>query len=227
LFDGKDISLRNIFNKKALLLYAVTDRAWLNGRTLANDVEEALKGGATLVQLREKDLDYDAFLAEALEIKALCKAYGVPFVINDSVEIALACDADGVHVGQSDMEALKVRERLGSNKIIGVSAQMVEQAILAEKSGADYIGVGAVFTTSTKKDADFVSYDKLKAICAAVKIPIVAIGGIYAHNIERLAGAGIDGVAVVSAIFAEKDIQAATKRLRILAERTIVGEAEK
>ncbi len=213
--------MSNKFDKKALLLYAVTDRAWLNGRTLAHDVEKALKGGATMIQLREKDLDYGAFLAEAFEINRLCKSYEVPFVINDSVEIALACDADGVHVGQSDMEALKVRERLGSDKIIGVSAQTVEQAVLAEKSGADYIGVGAVFTTSTKKDADFVPYEELKAICKAVSIPVVAIGGIGAYNVEKLAGSGIDGVAVVSAIFAEKDIKAATESLHRLAEKTI------
>ncbi len=214
----------NNMDRAALLLYAVTDRAWLNGRTLVHDVEEALKGGATMLQLREKDLDYDAFLAEAHEIKELCKQHRVPFIVNDNVDIALACDADGAHVGQSDMEALKVRERLGPNKIIGVSAQTVEQAILAEKSGADYIGVGAVFTTSTKKDADFVPYDELKAICAAVSIPVVAIGGIYADNIDSLAGSGIDGVAVVSAIFAEKDIKAATERLRGLVEKVVERE---
>ena len=205
--------------KKALLLYAVTDRSWLNGRMLSHDVEEALKGGTTMLQLREKDLDYEAFLAEALEIKKLCKGCGVPFIVNDNVDIALASDADGVHVGQSDMEALRVREKLGAGKIIGVSAQTVEQAILAEKSGADYLGVGAVFTTSTKKDADFVPYHELKAICEAVSIPVVAIGGISADNIEELAGSGIDGVAVVSAIFAEKNIKAATERLRGLAEK--------
>lgn len=205
----------------------MTDRAWLGGRTLTHDVEEALEGGATMLQLREKETGFDAFLAEALEIKAICKRYKVPFIINDSVEVALACGADGIHVGQSDMEARKVRERLGPDKIIGVSAQTVEQALLAEKSGADYIGVGAVFTTSTKKDADFVPYDELKAICAAVSIPVVAIGGISADNIERLTGSGIDGVAVVSAVFAEKDIKAATERLRGLAEKTIENGARK
>jgi len=208
------------FDKEALLLYAVTDRAWLAGRTLAYDVEQALRGGVTMVQLREKELCYEDFLAEAFEIKALCARYGVPFIINDSVEVALACNADGIHVGQSDMEALKVRERLGPKKIVGVSAQTVEQALLAEKSGADYLGVGAVFTTSTKKDADFVTYDTLKAICAAVSIPVVAIGGIYAHNIEKLLGTGIDGVALVSSIFAENDIKQAAARMRALSERT-------
>ncbi len=213
-------------DRKALLLYAVTDRAWLGGRTLAHDVEEALKGGATMLQLREKELPYEEFLAEAFEIKALCAKYCVPFIINDSVEIALACDADGIHIGQSDMEALKVREKLGPDKIIGVSAQTVEQAVLAEESGADYLGVGAVFTTSTKKDADFVPYDMLKAICSAVSIPVVAIGGIYADNIEKLAGAGINGVALVSAIFAERDIRTATEEMRRLSEKIIKSEAE-
>lgn len=213
-------------DRKALLLYAVTDRAWLGGRTLAHDVEEALKGGATMLQLREKELPYEEFLAEAFEIKALCAKYCVPFIINDSVEIALACDADGIHIGQSDMEALKVREKLGPDKIIGVSAQTVEQAVLAEESGADYLGVGAIFTTSTKKDADFVPYDMLKAICSAVSIPVVAIGGIYADNIEKLAGVGINGVALVSAIFAERDIRTATEEMRRLSEKIIKSEAE-
>lgn len=211
----------NSFDRKALLLYAVTDRAWLNGRTLSHDVEEAIKGGVTLIQLREKELPYDEFLAEALEIKALCGEYGVPFIVNDSLEIALSCDADGIHVGQSDMEALKVREKLGDGKIIGVSVQTVEQAILAEKSGANYLGVGAVFTTSTKKDADFVPYDTLRAICEAVSIPVVAIGGIYAHNIERLSGSGIAGVALVSSIFAERDIKASASNMLGLAKKTV------
>jgi len=213
--------LKSSFDKKALLLYAVTDRTWLGGRELSHDVEEALKGGATMVQLREKEMSDDAFLTEALEIKALCKKYGVPFIINDNVEVALACDADGIHVGQSDLDAKMVREKLGSGKIIGVSAQTVEQALLAERSGADYLGVGAVFSTSTKKDADFVPYDTLKAICAAVSIPVVAIGGIYAYNIENLSGSGIEGAALVSAIFAETDIRAASAEMLELAKRTV------
>ena len=142
------------WEEKDLLLYAVTDRSWLNGRTLYSQVEEAIKGGATFIQLREKELNEDAFLEEAKEIKELCARYHVPFVINDNVEIALAMDADGVHVGQSDMEALDVRAKLGPDKIIGVSAQTVEQALLAQKHGADYLGVGAVFTTGSKADAD-------------------------------------------------------------------------
>ena len=165
-------------DKKDLLLYAVTDRHWLNGRTLYSQVEEALKGGATFIQLREKELDEEHFLEEAKEIKELCRRYQVPFVINDNVEIALAVDADGVHVGQSDMEAGDVRAKLGPDKMIGVSAQTVEQAVMAEQNGADYLGVGAVFPTGSKADALEVSHDTLKAICKAVKIPVIAIGGI-------------------------------------------------
>lgn len=200
-------------DKKDLLLYAVTDRSWLNGETLYSQVEKALKGGATFMQLREKDLDEESFLKEAVEIKELCRKYGVPFVINDNVDIALSMDANGVHVGQSDMEALDVRAKLGPDKIIGVSAQTVEQALLAEKHGADYLGVGAVFHTGTKLDADDVSFETLKAICQAVSIPVVAIGGITRDNLMELKGSDIAGVAVVSAIFAQKDIEAATRDL--------------
>lgn len=201
-------------DKKHMLLYAVTDRRWLSpGRTLAQDVEEALKGGVTMVQLREKELKYEDFLAEAFEIKAICKKYKVPFLINDNVDVAIACDADGVHVGQQDMDGLKVRERLGPDKIIGISAQTVEQAKKAAKSGADYLGVGAVFTTSTKADANLVSADTLKAICQAVDLPICAIGGIYDYNIKDLSPSGIDGVALVSAIFAQENIREASQRL--------------
>ena len=148
--------------KEELLLYGVTDRAWLNGETLYSQVEKALKGGATFMQLREKKLDEESFLKEAIEIKELCRRYNVPFVINDNVDIALEMDADGVHVGQSDMEALDVRAKLGPDKIIGVSAQTVEQAILAEKHGADYLGVGAVFPTGSKDDAEEVTFETLK-----------------------------------------------------------------
>ena len=175
-------------DKKDLLLYAVTDRAWLGDKTLAWQVEESLKGGATMIQLREKHLDEDTFQAEALELQALCRRYGVPFLINDDVELAVAVNADGVHVGQHDMEAGQVREKIGPDKILGVSAQTVEQALRAQAAGADYLGVGAVFPTGTKDDADAVSYDTLKAICRAVDIPVVAIGGIGAHNVQALAG---------------------------------------
>lgn len=204
--------------KKDMVLYAVTDRSWLNGDTLYHQVEQALKGGATFIQLREKELDEEIFLKEAVELKKLCADYHVPFVINDNVKIAMQCDADGVHVGQSDMEAGDVREKLGKDKIIGVSARTVEQALLAQERGADYLGVGAVFPTGTKKDADTLSHETLKKICAAVKIPVVAIGGITGENVMELKGSGIDGIAVVSAVFAQKEITSATKKLK---EKTI------
>ena len=207
-------------DKKDLLLYAVTDRSWLNGETLYSQVEKALKGGATFVQLREKELDEAHFMEEAKEIKALCQQYHVPFVINDNVQIALAMDADGVHVGQSDMEAGNVRALLGEDKIIGVSAQTVEQALLAQERGADYLGVGAVFPTSSKSDADDVSREMLQAICEAVDIPVIAIGGITQENVVELKGTGICGIAVISAIFAKPDITEATRKLRLTTEET-------
>lgn len=207
--------------KKDLLLYAVTDRSWLNGETLYSQVEQTLKGGATFIQLREKNLDATHFLEEAKEIKQLCKKYQVPFVINDNVEIAAAMDADGVHVGQSDMEAGNVRAKLGADKIIGVSAQTVEQALLAEQRGADYLGVGAVFPTGSKADAVEVDHETLKAICEAVKIPVIAIGGISKENVKELAGSGICGIAVISALFAQADIEAATKELKARTEEMV------
>lgn len=205
--------------KKAMSLYGVTDRSWLGSQTLAEQVESCLRGGVTVIQLREKALEQAAFLKEAHEIKKICRAYSVPFIVNDDVEIAVACDADGVHVGQEDMEAGAVRERIGPDKILGVSVQTVEQALLAQERGADYLGVGTVFPTSTKLDADFVSRETLKEICQTVEIPVVAIGGIRKQNIMQLAGTGIDGVAVVSAIFAQRDIQAAAGELRALSEK--------
>ena len=207
--------------EKDLLLYAVTDRHWLNGRTLYEVVNESLDGGATFIQLREKELDNEHFLEEAKELKKLCAEYKVPFVINDNVDIAIQMDADGVHVGQSDMEAGDVRAKLGPDKIIGVSAQTVEQAILAEKRGADYLGVGAVFPTGSKDDADDVSHETLKAICDAVSIPVIAIGGITVDNTPELAGTGICGIAVISAIYAADDIPAATAKLKEVTKNTI------
>lgn len=201
-------------DKKDLLLYAVTDRRWLGGRRLVDRVEEALKGGVTFVQLREKDLDEERFLEEAREIKELCGRYQVPFVINDNVGIAQAVDADGVHVGQSDMEAGDVRARLGQDKIIGVSAQTVEQALLAESRGADYLGVGAVFATGSKADASEVDHETVKAICQAVHIPVIAIGGITRENVGALAGTGVCGAAVISAIFAQEDVEEETRKLK-------------
>ena len=207
--------------EKDLLLYAVTDRYWLNGRTLTDVVRESLEGGVTMLQLREKTLEEPAFLQEARELQALCRSYHVPFIVNDNVDIALAMDADGVHVGQSDMEALDVRRKLGPDKIIGVSAQTVEQALLAEKHGADYLGVGAVFPTGSKADAEEVSFDTLKAICQAVSIPVVAIGGISRGNVARLAGSGICGVAVISAIYGAADIRAASQELKAATEEML------
>ena len=199
---------------KDLLLYAVTDRHWLNGRTLVDVVKESLDGGVTMIQLREKSLDEGKFLEEAKELQALCRERHVPFIVNDNVDIAKAMDADGVHVGQDDMAALDARAKLGPDKLIGVSAHTVEEALLAEKHGADYLGVGAVFPTGSKDDADDVSYDTLQAICRAVSIPVVAIGGISLGNVSQLSGSGICGIAVISAIFAQKDIVSATKDLK-------------
>ena len=210
-------------SKKNLLLYAVTDRKWLaSGERLADKVAEAIDGGATFVQLREKHLDRDAFVAEARELKALCAAHRVPFVINDDVSIALEVGADGVHVGQSDMEAGSVRDLIGPDRILGVSAETVEQALLAERRGADYLGVGAVFPTGSKDDAEAVSRETLAAICAAVKIPVIAIGGITLDNLPTLAGTGICGVAVISAIFGQKDIRASAAALAA-AGRAVFG----
>ena len=208
-------------DKKDLLLYAVTDRAWLGDKTLSWQVEESLKGGATMIQLREKHLDHEHFLKEAKEIKELCRKYQVPFLINDDVDLAVEVDADGVHVGQHDMEAGEVRKKIGPNRILGVSAQTVEQALLAQQAGADYLGVGAVFPTGTKDDADAVSIQTLGEICHAVNIPVVAIGGIGQHNIMQLAGSGICGIAVVSAIYAQPDIQNAASTLHALAKEMV------
>lgn len=206
---------------KDLLLYAVTDRYWLGERTLHDVVKESLDGGVTFVQLREKHLDQAHFLEEAKDLKMLCKSYNVPFVINDNVDIALEMDADGVHVGQSDMEAGDVRAKLGPDKIIGVSAQTVEQAVLAEKRGADYLGVGAVFPTNSKDDATDVSYETLKAICQAVSIPVIAIGGITKDNVEELSGSGICGIAVISAIYGQKNIKDAATNLKMAVQKII------
>ncbi|WP_453990204.1 thiamine phosphate synthase [Bacillus nitroreducens] len=208
-------------DKESMLLYAVTDRAWTGNQTLIEQVEAALKGGITFLQLREKNLDYDEFLQEAIELKMLTSFYNIPFVINDNVEVALACDADGVHVGQEDLPVEKVREMIGPDKILGVSAQNVEQALAAEKAGADYLGIGSVFPTSTKHDAKPMTFETVQEICKSVSIPVVAIGGIAKTNILDLAGSGVDGVAVVSAIFAQSDITAATEELRKLSTEMV------
>lgn len=206
---------------KDLLLYAVTDRHWLNGRTLVDVVKESLDGGVTMIQLREKSLDEGKFLEEAKELQALCRERHVPFIVNDNVDIAKAMDADGVHVGQDDMAVLDARAKLGPDKLIGVSAHTVEEALLAEKQGADYLGVGAVFPTSSKSDVGEMSYETLKAICKAVSIPVVAIGGISGENVGKLAGSGICGVAVISAIYAAKDVKAAAADLKTTVEEML------
>lgn len=208
--------------RKGMLLYAVTDQSWLKeGQTLLSVCEDVLANGATFLQIREKDLDAAFFEAEAASLKALCARYGVPYVVNDSVEIALAIDADGVHVGQSDIRGRDIRKLMGPDKILGISAGTVEEAVAAERAGADYIGVGAVFGTSTKKDARNLTVEKLKEITNAVSIPVVAIGGINARNLMELSGSGVDGVAVVSAIFAAEDPGKATAELLTLTKEMV------
>lgn len=218
-------------DKKYLALYGVTDRWWVKQKLekegvpvtddalregLLADTRAALEGGMTYVQMREKGdpMTEDELLTEALALKALCEEYGVPFVIDDDVELAKKCGADGVHVGQSDMACVEARKALGERKVVGVSAQTVEQAVQAEKDGADYLGVGAVFPTGSKDDADDVSHDTVKAICEAVSIPVIAIGGISKDNVGQLAGLGLDGIAVISAIYAADDLKAATEDLK-------------
>lgn len=208
-------------DRKDLLLYAVTDRSWVGTGTLYEQVKQALDGGVTFVQLREKELAEEAFLEEAKIIQNLCAEYNVPFVINDNVELAATIDADGVHVGQRDMEALDVRKILGPDKIIGVSAQTVEQALLAQEHGADYLGVGAVFPTGSKADATEVSHQTLREICDAVDIPVIAIGGISRDNVSCLAGTGICGIAVISALFAQKNIEQAARELKERTKETV------
>ena len=204
-------------NKEQLLLYAITDRTWLNGGSLYEAVEESLKGGVTCLQLREKALDAKHFLEEGRQLKPLCRSYGVPLIINDNVDIALKSDADGVHIGQSDGDIAATRARIG-NKILGVSASTVEEALEAERAGADYLGVGAIFPTNSKNDAESVSLSTLRDICNTVSVPVVAIGGITFDNVSLLTDSGICGIAVISAIYAQKNIQNAAKRLRVKVE---------
>jgi thiamine-phosphate pyrophosphorylase len=206
-----------------LKLYAVTDRSWLGGRTLAQQVEESLAGGATMVQLREKGADRETLRREALEIRAVCRRYGVPFLINDAADLAAEVEADGVHVGQQDMSPRQARAILGPDGIVGVSAHTVEEARAAQAAGADYLGVGAVFATGTKGNTTPVDYETLKAICAAVDIPVVAIGGVGRDNLSSLAGSGICGVAVVSALYAQPDVRAAARCLRSQVEEMLRG----
>jgi thiamine-phosphate pyrophosphorylase len=208
-------------DKKNMLLYAVTDRAWVGRQTLYEQVEAALKGGATCVQLREKELDDEAFLQEAISIGALCRRYSVPFFVNDNVDVAIRSHADGVHVGQEDMKVQDVRRRVGDGMMIGVSAHTVREALEAVKNGADCLGAGAMFTTATKADAEVLSMQTLRDICAAVDVPVVAIGGISRDNILQLSGTGAAGAAIVSAIFGAKDIEATCRELRSLSQRMV------
>lgn len=210
-----------VWVKEKILLYGITDRTWLNGERLYNRVEEALKGGVSFLQLREKGISKEEILSEAVELKGLCRKYHVPLIINDDVELAVKSDADGVHVGQKDMDVREARKLLGPDKILGVSARTVEQAVSAEKFGADYLGCGDVFGTATKKDAGRLELNVLKDICNAVSIPVVAIGGIKSDNIIKLKGSGISGIAVISAVFGKNDAQSAAAELRKLAENII------
>ena len=207
------------FSTEMLRLYAVTDRSWLRGRTLFEQVEQALSGGTTLVQLREKEMDEDAFLREAVDMAKLCHRYGVPLLINDNVDIAMHSGADGVHVGQDDMAADAVRRILGADMILGVTAKTVEQAVRAQEAGADYLGSGAVFGSLTKLNARPMTREMLRSICHAVSIPVVAIGGVDRHNILELAGTDIAGVAVVSGVFAAEDIEKECRYLLEMAQR--------
>lgn len=215
-----------IFDKHHLCLYAITDRTRLGKRTLVQAVTEAIQGGATMVQLREKQLSDERFLAEAHELSGVCRQFGVPFIINDRIDIALACDADGVHLGQGDTNVAVAKATLGANKIIGISAKTVEQACEAEQMGASYLGVGAMFPTTTKKDTAQVSLTTLTAICAQVSIPVCAIGGIQENNVMHLRNTGIAGIAVVSAIFAAPDMAQASRRLRTLVAGLIDGKIQ-
>ncbi|MBQ1450390.1 MAG: thiamine phosphate synthase [Eggerthellaceae bacterium] len=209
--------------RKSMLVYAVTDRAWLNGRTLAECVQQAVDGGATFVQLREKDASHDEIVRLANELLPICRKAGVPFVIDDEVEIALEVGADGVHVGQDDMACERARAMLGPDAIVGVSAQTVEQALAAQAAGADYLGVGALIPTPTKPDAVDVTFDELRAICDAVDIPVVGIGGLNARTVAQLKGSHVDGAAVVSAVFAAEDCKAAACELHALMEGIVTS----
>ena len=207
--------------RKNMCLYAVTDRSWVGERSFLEQIEDSLKGGITLLQLREKNLSKEEFLKESHEVKKLTDKYGVPLIINDDVELALLADAAGVHVGQKDMEAGEARKKLGPDKILGVSCRTVEDAKRAEEMGADYLGVGAMFATSTKTEAEVITKERLMSICQAVSIPVVAIGGIKEENMEALKGSGISGVAVISGIYAQKDIENACRRLLKLSKEII------
>ena len=207
--------------REQLLLYAITDRSWIGRKTLYEQIEDALKGGVTLVQLREKGLDQAEFLREALQVKDLCHRYGVPLIINDNVDVALASGADGVHVGMEDAPVAAIRAKAPAGFLIGATAKTVDQARAAEAAGADYLGVGAVFPSPTKENARRITPSDLRTICAAVSIPAVAIGGITRDKLPALTGCGMAGVAVISALFGAEDISAAAAELKAAAEDLI------
>lgn len=211
-----------IADRRQLCLYAVTDRHWLGEDTLEHQVELAILGGATFVQFREKELKGEAVVHQAMAVQQICRKYHIPFIVNDDVELALMLDADGVHVGQQDMQVQEARRRLGMEKIIGVSSHNVSEALEAWQNGADYLGAGAVFTTDTKTDASALPQETLRDICGAVDIPVVAIGGIDYDNVLLLEGTGIAGVAVVHGIFGQKDIRSGTARLRERVEKIVL-----
>ena len=202
------------FNEKMLLLYAVTDRAWVGKQTLLEQIEDALKGGATIVQLREKKMDENCFVEEAIQVRDLCHKYHVPLIINDNVEVALKSGADGVHVGIEDAPVAEIRKRVSADFIIGATCKTVEQAKIAEAAGADYMGVGAVFPSPTKTNAVRITNAQLREIVSSVSIPAVAIGGISYDNVCEIKGSSVSGVAVISAIFGAEDIEKATALLK-------------
>lgn len=207
-------------------LYAVSDESWLKpGETLVQVAEQLLQNGVTLFQLRAKTASHEQITAQAKALLPVCRAHRIPLIVNDDVQAALEADAEGVHVGQSDMSIAQARAILGPRKIIGTSAHSVAEAIAAEQAGADYLGCGAVFGSATKTDASGLAWEELAAICRAVSIPVIAIGGIGKHNILQLAGSGIDGVAVVSALFAAEDKATATREMLELANRIAVKKA--
>lgn len=203
-------------------LYAITDRRWLKNETLGNQVESALKGGVTCVQIREKNLDNNLFLEEAIKIKKICNKYGVPLIVNDNIEVAIKSNADGVHIGQDDISLKKAREILGNDKIIGVSVQNLNQAIIAEREGASYLGVGSMFKTTTKLDAKYVTLDMLKFICENTSIPVVAIGGITKDNIKKLYKTKVNGIAMISEIFSDNNIENKCKELLKLSKKFLL-----
>ncbi len=208
-------------NKETFLLYAITDKGVLKGKSFIEAVEEAIKGGITILELREKNVSFSEYVNQAIEVKKVTDKYKIPLIINDNVDVAVACNADGVHLGQEDISVQLAREKLGSDKIIGVTAKTVEQAIRAEQDGADYLGTGAMYQSPTKPAAIGITFDALKSICSSVKIPVVAIGGISKQNVRQLKGAGMDGIAVVSAVFGNDDITAATKEFMEICRETV------